>query len=283
MNTVTSSNYIEQNYHSDDRLAVVIKNNLTGQVIQRLDSAQTIASPYFQRWLRFQNSSGGSIYLSVNSLQPEATGRTRAQIETIRHVYLDIDQNGPAVLAKILGDPRIPQPNYVLNTSPGKFQILWRVEEFTLEEAERLQRIMAAEFGADQSVVDAARVLRIPNFLNAKYAVPYQVTVERLSAVVYRSSDFHLPLRLSSEASPKTSLRPAALRPSGNGRISQSERDWADTMRRLSLGEDPASVQALLERKRYDKADPKYYASLTVSKALQELQRRRAGIAGPEL
>ena len=283
MNTVTSSDYIEQNYHPDDRLAVVIKNHLTGQVIQRLDSARAIASPDFQRWLRFQNANGGSIYLSVNSLQPEATGRTRAQIETIRHVYLDIDQDGPAVLAKILSDPRIPQPNYVLNTSPGKFQILWRVEEFTLEQAERLQRVMAAEFGADQSVVDAARVLRIPNFLNAKYAVPYQVTVERLSAVVYRSSDFHLPLKLSFEASPKTSLRPAALRPSGNGRISQSERDWADTMRRLSRGEDPASVQALLEQKRYDKADPKYYASLTVSKALQELQRRRAGIAGPEL
>ncbi len=283
MNTVTSSDYIEQNYHPDDRLAVVIKNHLTGQVIQRLDSAQAIASPDFQRWLRFQNSSGGSIYLSVNSLLPEATGRTRAQIETIRHVYLDIDQDGAVVLAKILGDPRIPQPNYVLNTSPGKFQILWRVEEFTLEQAERLQRVMAAEFGADQSVVDAARVLRVPNFLNAKYPVPHQVTAERLSAVVYRSSDFHLPLKPSREASLKIPLRPAALRPSGNGRISQSERDWADTMRRLSLGEDPASVQALLEQKRYDKASPKYYASLTVSKALQELQRRRAGIAGPEL
>jgi hypothetical protein len=210
MNTVTSSNYIEQNYHSDDRLAVVIKNHPTGQVIQRLDSARAIASPAFQRWLRFQNANGGSIYLSVNSLHSDATGRTRAQIETIRHVYLDIDEDGPTVLAKILSDSRIPQSNYVLNTSPGKFQILWRVEEFTLEQAERLQRVMAAEFGADQSVVDAARVLRIPNFLNAKYAVPYQVTVERLSAVVCRSSDFHLALGLSSEASPKTSLRPAA-------------------------------------------------------------------------
>ena len=49
-------------------------------------------------------------------------------------------------------------------------------------------------------------------------------------------------------------------------------------MRRLSRGEDPASVQALLEQKRYDKADPKYYASLTVSKARRELERRQAGV-----
>ncbi len=282
MDTMTTWDYIKENYHPGDRLAVVIKN-ASGAVIQRISTAERIASPEFQRWLQFENLRGGNVYLSVNSLLPEATGRTRAQVQTIRHVYLDIDQEGPAVLAKILSDPRIPQPNYVLNTSPGKFQILWKVEEFTLEQAERLQRTMAAEFGADQAVVDAARVLRIPNFYNQKYHPPNQVAVERLSAGVYRSSDFHLPLKLSCEASLKTPLRPVASRPSGNGRITQSERDWADTMRRLSLGEDPASVQARLEQKRYDKADPKYYASLTVSKALQELQRRRAGIAGPEL
>ena len=54
-------------------------------------------------------------------------------------------------------------------------------------------------------------------------------------------------------------------------------------MQRLSRGEDPASVQALLEQKRYDKANPTYYACLTVSKAIRELERRRAGISGPEL
>ena len=80
MNTVTCSDYIKQNYHSDDRLAVVIKNHLTGQVIQRLDSAQAIASRDFQRWLdsRIQVA-GASIF--VNRLKPEATGRTRARLK----------------------------------------------------------------------------------------------------------------------------------------------------------------------------------------------------------
>ena len=283
MDSFTPSDYIKQNYDPDDRLAVVIKNHLTGQVIQRLDSARAIASRDFQSWLTFHNANGGNVYLSVNALQPEANGRTRAQIQTVRHVYLDIDQDGPAVLAKILGDSRIPQPNYVLNTSPAKFQTLWKVQEFTMEQAEHLQRVMATEFGTDRSVVDTARVLRIPSFFNVKYTVPHQVTVRRLSAVVYRPSAFDLPLELSFEASPKTSLRPLASRPTRKGRISQSERDWADTMQRLSRGEDPASVQALLEQKRYDKANPSYYACLTVSKAIRELERRRAGISGPEL
>lgn len=275
MSTITSWDYIKQNYDPDDRLAVVIKNQRTGQVIQRLTSARTIASPDFQRWLRFHNVNGGNAYLSVNALLPEATGRTRAQVQTIRHVYLDIDQDGPAVLAKILSDPRIPQPNYVLNTSPGKFQTLWKVEEFTLEQAERLQRAMAAEFGSDQAVVDSARVLRIPGLYNKKYKDPHQVTAEKLSDQTYKPSHFGLQLDLLPEPANATALPTTKPQPS-NGRLSQSEIDWARVMRDLSRGHDPAALQAKLEQQRQDKHDPADYAARTVSKALAELGRRRS-------
>ena len=176
------------------------------------------------------------------ALLPEATGRTRAQVQTIRHVYLDIDQDGPAVLAKILSDPRIPQPNYVLNTSPGKFQTLWKVEEFTLEQAERLQRAMAAEFGADQAVVDAARVLRIPGFYNEKYDPTRTRSLRRSSRIrptsrrTLDSSSTCFP----SQPMPRHPGRRPTLRPS-NGRLSQSEIDWARVMRDLSRGHDPAA------------------------------------------
>jgi hypothetical protein len=274
--TITSWDYIKQNYHPDDRLAVVIKNQVTGQVIQRLASARAIASPGFQRWLRFQNVNGGSVYLSVNSLQPEATGRTRAQVQTIRHVYLAIDQDGPSVLAKVLNDPRIPKPNYVLNTSPGKFQTLWKVEEFTLEQAERLQRAMAVVFGADQAVIDAARVLRIPGFRNTKYPLPHQVTAQKLSDQIYKPSDFKLQLNLLLEPRADAVPRPATGQRPPHGRLSQSEIDWARVMRDLSRGHDPAAVQAKLEQQRQDKHNPADYAARTVHKALAELARRRS-------
>ena len=64
--------------------------------------------------------------------------------------------------------------------------------------------------------------------------------------------------------------------------LSQSERDWAETMRRLSRGEDPIAVQAWLESRRPDKRQP-YYAELTVRKACVELDRRRGAQAGLEL
>ena len=274
--TITSWEYIKQNYDPDDRLAVVIKNHQTGQVIQRLDSARAIASRDFQTWLRFQNENGGCVYLSVNALQPEATGRTRRQVQTIRHVYLDIDHNGPAALAAVLADPRVPQPNYVLNTSPGKFQILWKVEEFTLEQAERLQRAMAAEFGADLAVVDAARVLRIPNFRNKKYDRPTQVTAVKLSDQIYKPSHFRLQLDLLPDPANATASRPTTNHRPSNGRLSQSEIDWARVMRDLSHGQDPAAVQARLEQQRQDKHNPADYAARTVNKARAELARRRS-------
>ena len=143
---------------------MVIKNQRTGQVIQRLTSARAIASPDFQRWLRFHNVNGGNTYLSVNALLPEATNRTRAQVQTIRHVYLDIDQMARR-RCQDLERSQNPPTELCAQHLAGEVPDPLKVEEFTLKQAECLQRAMAAEFGSDQAVVDSAR-LRIPNFFN---------------------------------------------------------------------------------------------------------------------
>jgi hypothetical protein len=276
MRTVTSWDYIKDNYEPDDRLAVVIKR-VAGQVIQRINTAERIAAVDFQRWLRFENVHGGNVYMSVNALRPEATGRTRSDVGAIRHVYLDMDSNGEKVLDAILRDSHVPQPSYVSNTSPGKFQTVWKVQGFTLEQAEALQRSMAATFGADRNVVDVARVLRLPGFYNKKYEQPHQVTAERLSTEVFGPSDFQLP---TPDFDQPVMRRVANTRRSGS--LSQSEHDWAETMRRLSRGEDPEAVRAWLESRRPDKSQP-YYADLTVRKACAELDRRRGAQAELEI
>ena len=168
--TVTSWDYIKDNYDPDDRLAVVIKNQQKDRVIQRIDTAKAIASPDFQKWLRYHNAHGGDDLSHDQRLEARShwTDPPRPP-DVIRHVYLDIDTDGPAVLQKVMDDPRIPKPNYVLNTSPAKYQTVWKVQDFSIGQAESLQRVMAAEFGADRAVVDAARVLRIPGFYNKKY------------------------------------------------------------------------------------------------------------------
>ena len=261
MNSVTSWDYIKDNYEADDRLAVVIKQP-SGQVIQRISTAERIAAPDFQRWLRFENLSGGNIYLSANALCGQATARTRSQIATIRHVYLDIDVNGEKVLQAILHDSHIPQPSYVLNTSPRKFQTVWKVEGFTVEQVEALQRSMAATFGADRAVVDAARVLRLPGFYNRKGEPLHRVTAEQFSRDVCNPSHFQLPTPEFDQ--PVMRRMQAGHQP---GSLSQSELDWAEALQRLSGGESPTAVKAWLEGTRQDKSQHAYYAEITVRQA----------------
>ena len=281
--TITSREYIKDNFEPSDRLAVVIKRRRKDEIVQRLATAEQLAGPRFQAWLRFENAAhGGDVYLGMNPVKPDARGRTKQDIAMVRHLYLDLDHNGDHALAAILADPRLPKPSYVLDTSPGKHQVIWKVAGFTAENAEGLQRAMATAHGADRAATDVTRVLRIPGLKNQKYDPPFQVSAEKLSAAVYSPADFRVEPR--TEWLPET---PAAIaRPrsqQGPCRISQSERDWAETLGRLQQGENPAAVQEWLERKRQDKHDPGYYAALTVRKAVAELDRRRAATIEAEI
>jgi RepB DNA-primase from phage plasmid len=275
MRDITASDYIRENYKLADRLAVVIKFQ-NGSLLQRITTAGRIAAPEFQSWLQEQNERNGNVYLSVNALATAAFARTRNDIQDVRHVYLDIDVDGDAVLRRILHDSRVPEPSFVLNTSPGRYQTVWKVDGFSMGLAETLQRAMALTFRADRAVVDAARVLRLPNFSNWKYDPPHRVTADKRSTDTYRPEPFQIPTPVFDDPVMRRML-PRRFE------ISQSERDWAETMRRLSQGEDPGRVQAWLAEKRQDKRRPAAYAELTVRKALTELDRRRACQADPEL
>lgn len=271
MNTVTASDYINDNFNPQDRLAVVMKFREGGALVQRVATAERIASPRFQAWLSHMNARGANIYVGMNDLKPGAIQRTKENIATIRHLYLDLDENGPQVLQAVLADNRLPKPSYVLSTSPEKYQIIWKVAGFSASQAESSMRSMAACHGADRAATDISRVLRIPGFYNRKYDLPFKVTAERLSNAVHKLSDFSIDLYMAAGSG----AQPTAHRTVTPDRISQSERDWAETLRRLSRGENPALVRAALEQKRQDKRNPADYAARTVNRAVAELERRR--------
>src|SRR5206468_12520620 len=120
------------------------------------------------------------------------------------------------------------------------------------------------------------------NLYNQKYAPPYKVSAEKLSAAVYSPADFRIEPRTEwLPGTPAAIVRPRSQQ--GPTRISQSERDWAETLDRLQHGDNPAAVQVWLERKRQDKNDPVYYSALTVRKAVAELDRRRAASIEAEI
>jgi hypothetical protein len=103
-------------------------NRGRGQTLQRIASAETLAAPDFQRWLRDQNRSGSDIFVGMNPLKDEATSRTKDSIREVRHVYLDLDEDAKTALANVRASLDVPPPNFVLDTSPAKHQVVWKIE-----------------------------------------------------------------------------------------------------------------------------------------------------------
>jgi hypothetical protein len=159
---MTPSNFIGENFDPADRLAVVQLNKRTQEVTQRLASAESIAAPDFQAWLRHKNAHRFEVYLSMSALRATATGRTKSDVETIRHLFLDFDDAGTAAVETLLKRDDMPKPNYLTKTSPDKWQVIWRVEGFAIEQAEQLQKALTRRRYCHhglRSGLTAARVL----------------------------------------------------------------------------------------------------------------------------
>lgn len=271
----SASEYILDNFKTTDRIALLVLNRDFGETIQRITSAQKASSPEFQAWLRYKNANGSDIYIGMNPLRQDASTRTKEDIESIRHVYLDLDHGGSEALKSVENSSAVPKPNYILTSSPGKFQISWKVEEMTLDEAEGLLHALAREFGGDPAATDATRVLRLPGFANKKYGSDFYVEVRRESAETYQLRDFKL--HIDSQDSPRRNYNNRAKRElSPRTGLSQSEHDWAFAKRALARGEEPEEViRQIAQHRAGDKSDPEDYARRTVIKAQAELNSKR--------
>jgi RepB DNA-primase N-terminal domain len=274
-NPITPAEYIRANFEATDRIAILVRNAKRGETTQRISTAAKVTDASFQEWLRYKNEKDGcDIYVGMNALKATAFTRTKHDVLAIRHLYADLDHDGSASLAAIEKSSLVPAPNYVLNTSPDKYQVIWQVEDFDLAQAENLLHAIAREFDGDQAATDAARVLRVPGFANKKYDHDFLVSAKHYSDRIYTARDFKL--RTESVDSGYRQLRHPPSQPdrSEPRHISQSERDWAYVKSSLASGVDPEELASQLARSRAaDKSDPQYYARLTVTKALAEMNR----------
>lgn len=117
-------------------------------------------------WFKAQVGKGSDLYWCPAIFRPEAKGRRKEGILPGRILYSDLD---PV-------DPReVPiRPTVAWESSPGRFQALWWVEEdLPAGELEGLnKRLTYSMEGADKGGWDLTQVLRIPNLPNHKYNPP---------------------------------------------------------------------------------------------------------------
>jgi RepB DNA-primase from phage plasmid len=270
--SLTASEYVRELFEPTDNAAILVRNRGTGKTVQRITKAETIASPEFQAWLAARSAAGSDVYVGMNPIKEGAYSRTKENIKDIRHVYLDLDKKGNEALESIRNSTEVPPPNFVLDTSPGKHQVVWKVSGFSQDEAESLLHNLASQFAGDLAATDSTRVLRLPGFANRKLSEEFIVQARQESNVVHSTRDFALQ-----EGSPETP------RHAGEGQErprtvaadhrSQSERDWAYAKRALARGIPPEEVMRdIAEFRAHDKYDPADYARRTVTKAQAELE-----------
>jgi hypothetical protein len=270
MNQV-AADFLTRSFAPCETIALLLRREDAPRPQQRVVTLEQVLAPRYMAWLAHENERGANIYVSANPLLPGSRKRTKECIASVRHVYIDLDEDGDARLAALRASDRVPVPTAILSTSPGKYQALWRVTGFDFEIQELALKRLAQAFGGDPACTNRNRVLRIPGFLNRKYSPAHSVAVEYPVDATYGPDDFRLDNIAGSSVLP---LRGDARKPMPNsitGKHSHSESDWAWVLSELSHRRDATKLTRELALRRTDKANPEYYAQRTVDVASARL------------
>ena len=259
--------FLNRCFAPEETIALLLRRDSLAVPTQRVVTLETALAPRYQAWLSYENCTGANVYAAANPLSPGSRKRTKESIASVRHLYLDIDTDGDARLAALRASVDVPPPTSILSTSPGKYQVLWRVEGFDFARQEQTLKLLALAFGGDPACTDCNRVLRVPGFLNRKYDPPYKVTVKYPDDSVWTPDDFQL------DAGAVDAMLPGNTSDSRKQPLkhSHSESDWAWVLHELAHGKDAVTLTHELASRRSDKPNPLYYAQRTIDEASARL------------
>src|SRR5258708_32222746 len=186
-----AASFLRRCFAPEATIAVLLRRQDAAAPMQRVVRLETVLETRYMAWLSDENQHGrNNIYVAANPLRLGSRKRTKESIASVRHLYIDIDTDGDARLAALRASDAVPTPTAILSTSPGKYQVLWRVDRFDFEDQESTLKLLAIAFGGDPACTDRNRVLRVPGFLNCKYDPPHRVAVEYPCDSVSYPGDF---------------------------------------------------------------------------------------------
>src|ERR1700678_2968629 len=262
-----ATDFLTRFFAPGETIGLFLRRQDPATTMQRIVELKTALVPRYLRWLAQENAAGMNVYVTANPLFSGSRRRTKESIAAVRHLYLDLDNDGEARLTLLRTSNVVSTPTAIVSTSVGKYQILWRVDGFTLEQQESALKLLTVTFGGDPACTDCNRVLRLPGFLNCNYDPVYPVTVEYPGDSTWSVNDFRLDILPAD-----TLFSPRAIaRLKGPSNQSNSERDWAWVLDELSKGKDAVKLTRKLASLRSDKPNPLYYAQRTVDVASARL------------
>lgn len=121
------------------------------------------------------NNQGYGIFSSIAIL--DGAGRELPNVTAIRAHYVDLD-NISARQNMERAASSCPPPQFAVQSSPERFHVYWVVQPYSGNDRFTVRQTKLAHiFDGDRSIIDAARVMRLPGSLNLKNpASPHLVT-----------------------------------------------------------------------------------------------------------
>ena len=114
---------------------------------------------YYER-LKALNNVGAGIYVTIN--ETDLKGRKAENINNIRAIWSDDDHG------KLVPSAMPLRPHLVVQTSPGKQQVIVLTTGGPLKEHAGVLECMVKNWGCDPGAEDLNRVLRVPGFYHKK-------------------------------------------------------------------------------------------------------------------
>lgn len=159
--------FLQSIFAPGDRICIAEKGEKGFQTDFR--SLEEICTDSYLKALAEKNDAGVNIYVAMNAILPGHTRRRKEDIGDIRSAYLDLDTGGREKLDAILASSDVPSPTVGLESSTGKYQVIWALRGVTKDQQERILDALIVKFGGDPAASDCSRVLRLPGFFNTKY------------------------------------------------------------------------------------------------------------------
>ena len=263
----TAADFLTHCFAPGATIALLLRHDGADRPTQRIVHLEQVLAPRYLGWLTHENSTGANVYVAANPLRSGSRRRTKESVASVRHLYIDIDSDGEVRIAALRASNAVPAPSAILSTSPGKYQVLWRVDGFDFERQETMLKQLALAFGGDPACTDCNRVLRIPGYLNCKYDPAHLISAE------YPSNSFWIPDDFRFDSSSVNAMLFAGSLPPRKqpGKHSNSESDWAWVCDQLAHSKDAVKLTRELASRRADKPNPLYYAQRTVDVASARL------------
>src|ERR1700722_4284106 len=111
-----AKDFLTRCFAPDETIALLLRTESAARPAQRIVRLEQATAPAYLRWLAHENHAGANVYVAANPLRSGSRRRTKDCIDSVRHLFIDIDFDGDARLAALRASYAVPSPTTILAT-----------------------------------------------------------------------------------------------------------------------------------------------------------------------